>query len=464
MAFAKEFIPKEYPSMSTTLIGSLVLPDKLIEGTLHLANGKIERIEEGFVQNPTHDFRGKYILPGLLEVHGHLREPGLDYKEDIAHGSRAALAGGYTTIFDMPNTKPPTTTVARVKEQIQRYEQKSYTDFAINMGTSLEDSDELKRIDTSLITGVKIFAAGHATTPTTIGRISDIAKIFEILGERKIMALIHAENQELVDYFTHHYRNTLRRDDPAAWSEARNSTVVLTSVLEMIALAKHFGVKLYLLHQSTPEELAAIAFGRSLGVDVYGEVLTFHLAFNTDDYAMHGNLINVSPSVRGPQVQTDLWRLLRDGTIDTVVTDHAPHTLEEKHKKSVWEVASGIPGFQESLPVLISGWIQHFGHETLNEGLLRIAQVTSQNIAHIFDFPQKGGLIPGKDADIVVVDTAKTWTVQKADLFTKNQWSAYEGMKFVGRPITTFLRGTMVYQDGTILGQPQGRRVERQAQ
>ncbi len=447
--------------MSKTLIGSIVLSDKIIKGTITIADGKIERIEEGYSKDFTYDFRGKYLLPGLLEVHGHLREPGLDYKEDISHGSRAALAGGYTTVFDMPNTKPPTTTVTRVVEQIQRYEQKSYTDFAINMGTSLEDSEDLKKIDTSLITGVKIFAAGHATTPTTIARISDIARIFEILGERHIMALIHAENQELVDYFTHHYRTILERHDPAAWSEARNHTVVLTSALEMIALAKHFGVKLYLLHQSTPEEFAAIAFGRSIGIDVYGEVLTFHLAFNTDDYAIHGNVINVSPSVRSANVQQNLWQMLREGKIDTVVTDHAPHTLEEKHKESVWEVASGIPGFQEALPILISGWIQRFGQETLEEGLVRIAQVTSQNIARIFGFPQKGGLAVGKDADIVVVDTEKTWTVQKDDLFTKNKWSAYEGMEFVGRPIATFLRGTMVYQDGKILGNPQGRRVER---
>ncbi len=447
--------------MATTLIGSLVLPDKVVQGTMYLADGKIERIEEGYIQDPTHDFCGKYLLPGLLEVHGHLREPGLEHKEDIPHGSRAALAGGYTTVFDMPNTRPPTTTVARVREQIQRYERKSYTDFAINMGTSLEDSAELQEIDTRLITGVKIFAAGHATTPTTIGRISDIASIFETLGKRGIMALIHAENQELVDYFTHQYRNVLGRHDPAAWSEARNHTVVLASVLEMIALAKHFGVKLYLLHQSTPEEFAAIAFGRSLGVDVYGEVLTFHLAFNTDDYAQHGNMINVSPSVRSRETQEHLWQLLRAGAIDTVVTDHAPHTLVEKQQESVWDVASGIPGLQEALPILISGWIQHFGQATLEEGLVRIAQVTSQNIGRIFDFPQKGGLIVGKDADIVVVDTAQTWTVQKADLFTKNQWSAYEGMKFVGRPIATFLRGMLVYQNRKILDVPQGRRVER---
>lgn len=448
---------------TTTIMGSIVLPERIIQGTLYITDGKIERIEEGFSYShkATHDYRGKYLLPGLIEVHGHLREPGLDYKEDIPHGTRAGLAGGFTTIFDMPNVKPPTTTVARLEEQIQRYKGRAYTDYAINMGTSVEDIHELEKVDTQLITGVKIFAAGHATTPTTIGRISDIARIFEILGKRKIMALVHAENQELVNYFVNRYRHELQRDDPAAWSEARNSSVVLTSVLEMIALAKQFGVKLYLLHQSTPDEIAAIEFGRRIGVDVYGEVVTFHLALNTSDYEKHGNRINVAPALRSAETQRQMVHLLREGRIDTVTTDHAPHTTEEKQKKSVWEVASGIPGFQEALPVLISTWMQHFGQETLEEGLVRIAQVTSHNIARIFDFPQKGGLLVGKDADIVVVDTEHPWTLCKEDLFTKNQWSVYEGVEFMARPVATFLRGNKVYEQGKIVGEPQGQRIER---
>ncbi len=449
-------------STTMTIMGSLVLPDRVVDGTIYVTDGRIERIVEGFSgQDPSYDFRGKYVLPGLMEVHGHLREPGLDYKEDIPHGSRAGLAGGFTTIFDMPNVQPPTTTVARLQEQIQRYTGRAYTDFAINMGTSVEDIEELKKVDPRLITGVKIFAAGHATTPTTIGRISDIARVFEILGTRQIMALVHAENQELVDYFTHRYRDELGRHDAAAWSEARNSSVVLTSVLEMIVLAKQFGVKLYLLHQSTPEEFAAIAFGRKLGVDVYGEVVTFHLALNTDDYEQHGNWINVAPALRAPEVQQQMLQLLRDGTIDTVTTDHAPHTVAEKQKPSVWDVSSGVPGFQEALPLLITTWVKHFGEETLEEGLLRIAQVTSQNIARIFGYPQKGGIVVGKDADLVVVDTTQHWTLRKEDLFTKNQWSVYEGVEFMARPVATFLRGMPVYQDGKILGEPRGQRIVR---
>src|SRR6266700_6788723 len=278
--------------MSSTLIGSIVLPDQIIQGSIHIANGKIESIEEGFPNITEHafDFRNKYILPGLIEVHGHLREPGLEHKDDIPHGTRAALAGGYTTVFDMPNTRPPTTTVQLVEEQIQRYTGRSYTDFAINMGTAVEDTDQLKKIERERITGVKIFTAGHATTPTTIPHLSDIARIFEILGERKIMALLHAENQELVNYFTQKYRDNLQRNDPAVWTDARNTSVVLTSALEMIALAKQFGVKLYLLHLSTQEEFAAVEFGRNIGVDVYGEIASYQLAFTTDDYAHYGNL------------------------------------------------------------------------------------------------------------------------------------------------------------------------------
>ena len=447
--------------MSTTIIGSIVTPGGIIEGTLEIVDGKIARVSEGFAGDATFDYRGKYLLPGLMETHGHLREPGLEYKEDIPHGSQAALAGGFTTIFDMPNTRPPTTTRTRVQEQIARYTGRCYTDFAINMGTALHDIDELRAVDPHLITSFKLVAAGHATTPTTIPRLSDIARIFEIAGQRGIMMLVHAENQELLDYFTAHHRDTLGRHDPAAWTEARNSAVVLTSVLEMIALARQFGVKLYLLHLSTPEEFAAVAFGRNIGIEVYGETTTVHLSFNSDDYARLGNLINIAPALRSPADQRGLWQLLREGKIDTVATDHAPHTLEEKQKASVWEVASGLPGFQEALPALITGWIGHFGSDTIEEGLVRIAQVTSTNLARISGFTQKGSLMASKDADIVVVDVDSSWQVRKEDLFTKNRWSAFEGMTLQGRPVATFLRGELVYADGGIIGEARGRWLER---
>jgi dihydroorotase len=445
------------------LCGSLVLPDRIVEGTVRIEDGRIVAIDEGYPNDMdgVEDFRGYYLLPGLIEVHGHFREPGLEQKEDIPHGTRAAVAGGYTTVFDMPNVRPPTTTVERVQAQLGRYAGRSYTDYAINMGTAVEDIEELRRIDPMLITGVKIFTAGHATTPTTIPHLKDVARIFEILGERKIMALLHAENQELVNYFTHKYRDELGRDDPLAWSEARNLSVVLTSALEMIALAKQFGVKLHLLHLSTSEEFAAVEFGRKIGVDVTGEIAGYQLAFNSDDYEKYGNFINVAPALRTPDEQAKLWGLLREGRIDVVISEHTPHTLAEKQKASVWEVASGMPGVQETLAVLLTGWREHFGVESLEEGLIRIGQVTSANIARIFGFERKGGLEVGKDGDVVVVDTKGVWRVRNEDLYTKNRWSAYEGMELIGRPRVTFLRGERVYADGGVIGEARGRHLIR---
>lgn len=448
--------------MSTQIMGSIVLPDRVHEGTIVVSEGKIERIEEGFAAEgeETFDFRGRYLLPGLIEIHGHMREPGLEYKEDIPHGTRAGLAGGYTTILDMPNTKPPTTTPDLLDAQIRRYTGRSYCDFAINMGVARDSIETLREVDKEKITGVKIFAAGHGTALTTIPHLSELARIFEILGQRGIMAIVHAENQELINYFTGQYR-AAGKNYPAAWSEARNLSVVLTSVLEMISLARHFGVKLHLLHLSTPEEFAAVEFGRSLGVDVSGETTTVHLAFNVDDYKKYGNMINIAPALRPAEAQERIWQLLRAGKIDAVITDHAPHTLEEKRRENVWEVSSGMPGMQEAVAVLLAHWLKRFGQETLEEGLMRIAQVTSQNIARIFGFAQKGGLIAGKDADIVVVDTTRPWRVSKEELFTKNRWSVYEGMELPGRPVATFLRGRLVYRDGHIIGDPQGKWVRR---
>ncbi len=449
--------------MSVPLLGKIVLPERVFDGTVYLSGEMIERVEEGFPEDLTGalDFRGKYLLPGLMEIHGHMREPGLEYKEDIPHGTQAGVAGGYTTLLDMPNTLPPTTTPALLDAQIERYTGRSYCDFAINMGVARDALQELWNVEKEKITGVKIFAAGHGTALTTIPEAGELAEVFRILGQRGIMALVHAENQALIDYFVHHYRDQQGRTDAAVWSDARNLAVVLTSVLEMISLAKYFGVKLHLLHQSTPEEFAAIEFGRSLGVEVSGEVTTVHLAFSSADYVRYGTMLNIAPALRDPASVDRLWQLLRAGKIDAVITDHAPHTLMEKRKENMWEVSSGMPGLQEALPVLVTNWVRRFGMETLEEGLSCIARVTSQNIARIFGFAQKGSLTAGKDADVVVVDVERPWTVKKEDLFTKNAWSIYEGMELIGRPVATFLRGKLVYQDGQIVDAPRGQRLTR---
>lgn len=437
----------------TRIKGRIVQGNKIIKGIIDFEDGKITKVSTGWSGKADVDYtkEGLYILPGLLEVHGHMREPGLENKEDIPHGTQAALAGGYTTVFDMPNTKPPITTAAQVDEQIQRYSQRSFTDFIVNMGTSITDIDELNKIDSEKIAAVKIFTAGHATTPTTVSALDVLAKIFEILSNRGIIAMVHAEQQELINFFTNKYRYELKRNDPEVWSEARNVSVVLTSVLEMISLAYYLKTKLYLVHLSTEEEFKAVQFGKSLGVDLHGEMMAHELTFSTADYKKYGNLVNIAPPIRPPENQKELWKLLRNGVVDVICAEHAPHELAEKHK-NVWEAASGLPSVQESLPALITGWTKQFGKKTLEEGLVKISQVTSRNTAAIFDLPQKGEIKESRDADFTVVDTKSHWKVKKADLFTKNKWSAYEGMDLIGRPVATYVRGALMYEKGKVLG------------
>lgn len=437
----------------TKIKGRIVLENKVIKGIIDIQDGKITKIHSGWTGKADLDYSrdGLYIMPGLLEVHGHMREPGLETKEDIPHGTRAALAGGYTTIFDMPNTKPPITTALQVDEQIKRYSEKSFTDFIVNMGTSITDIDELKKIDPEKIAAVKIFTAGHATTPTTVSSLEVLAQIFEILAGRNIIAMVHAEQQELINFFTKKFRYELKRNDPEAWSEARNVSVVLTSVLEMISMAYYLKTKLYLVHLSTVEEFDAVRFGKKLGVDLHGEMMAHELTFTTDDYKKYGNLVNIAPPIRPPANQKELWRLLREGSVDVICAEHAPHELAEK-QKNVWEAASGLPSVQESLPALVTGWVKNFGKKTLEEGLVRISQVTSINTAEIFDLPKKGGIKEGKDADLTVIDTKTHWKVKKDDLFTKNKWSAYEGMDLIGRPVATYLRGQLMYEKGKVVG------------
>lgn len=433
----------------------IITPEKIIRGSVEFSGGKITNITSKNISSKNaFDAGGNYLLPGLIETHGHFREPGLEHKEDIPHGTRAAIAGGFTTVFDMPNTKPPTTTVVLLHEQIERYKQKSLCDFAINFGSSVDDIPELEKVDPSEITGVKVFMAGHQTTPTTVTKKEDQAKIWEIAARRGFPVLAHAEDQELVTE-----RETMLqkqgRTYMLAYSEARNEDVVIKAARIAVELAILYKTKLWILHASTEGEFNAINYARTHGVTAGGEVTGYQLFFTTDDYKKLGTLIKVSPALRSRETNKKLWEMVRDGRIDGYCSEHTPHTLEEK-KGDIWKAVSGTPGIQESAAVFITGWIREFGRSTLEEGLIRLANMGSTNVANFFGFPQKSGIKEGNDADFAIIDVNNKWNVQKKDLFTKLQWSAYEGMELIGRPIATFRGGTLVYENGEIFAEEKG--------
>ncbi|MBI4065450.1 dihydroorotase family protein [Candidatus Gottesmanbacteria bacterium] len=421
--------------------------DKIINQNMPVSKGQYYDAHDG------------YVLPGLIETHGHFREPGLEHKETIRDGSRAALAGGFTTVFDMPNTKPPTTTVKLLHEQIDRYKKHSYCDFAINFGTSVDHIEELEKVDPAEITGVKVFTAGHQTTPTTIPTLSNQARIWEIAARRGFPVLVHAENQDLVTAREAAYQKS-GRHDMLAYSQARNELVVEMAAWEAVILAKYYKTKLWILHASTRGEFDGIEYAKAHGIQAGGEVTGYQLFFTTKDYKKFGTLLKVSPALRSPAVNRVLWQMVRSGVVDGICSEHTPHALSEK-QGDIWKAASGMPNIQETVPAFITGWIREFGKPTLEEGLVCLARCASTNVANFFGYQQKSGIRKGNDADLMIIDVDKKWKVKKGDLFTKLRWSVYEGMELIGRPVATFLRGSLVYQQGIIVEPKHGQWIKK---
>lgn len=441
---------------------SIVTPSGIVKGSVHFQNGTITRLDSTNKPKGTpYDAKGAYVLPGLIETHGHLREPGMTEKEDIEHGTKAALAGGFTTVFDMPNVKPPTTTVALLHDQVKRYQAHSYCDFAINFGTSVADIPELEKVDPTEIAAVKVFTAGHETTPTTIPHLSDQATIWEIVARRGIPLMVHAENQDLVTSREKAFQKA-GRTDMLAYSEARNELVVEMAAWEAVILAKYYKTSIWILHASTKGEFDAIAYARANGLKAGGEVTGYQLFFTTDDYKTLGTRIKVSPALHTPAVNKELWQMVRSGVVDGICSEHTPHKLEEKDTE-VWKAVSGTPGIQETVAAFLTGWVREYGKKTIEEGLVTLARCGSTNVATFFGFPKKSGIQEGNDADFVLVDPTSRWVVKKEDLFTKLQWSPYEGMELIGRPRATFLRGTLAYEDGKIVGTHQGQWLRKES-
>lgn len=447
--------------------GNLVLKDRVVVGTIEISDEKIVSIKQEQkspvdASIPIIDASGKYVLPGAIEVHGHMREPGDTHKEDYSTGTKAAVAGGVTTILDMPNTRPPTINQDLLEKKIQAGSQRAYCDFGIILGASRDNFRDIETIDPRLMMGVKFFMAGHETTPTTMSNLGDIFKSFEILARRNILALVHAENQQLIDYFNSKYM--IGDDlDASVYSQARGEVVVDLAVWEAIRLARAAGTKLYLCHLSTPSEMDALKWAKSHGQIIYGEVAAYHLMFNTDDYKYLGSRLKVSPAIRSPETQAGLWKsILNDNTVDTICSEHTPHLLTEK-PTDIRKASSGMPGIQEARAALITGFLERqlTALIPMDAFLVKLANYTSTRVAEIFGLDAKGEIASGKDADLSIIDVNSKKTLHESNLFSKCKWSPYLGKDLLGLPTTTILRGHVVYCDGQVLGGPQGKFMNR---
>lgn len=386
--------------------GLEVIKDILVE------NGKIVKIfncsniEELEIEEVI-DIGGNLLLPGVVDVHTHMRDPGLSYKEDFESGSMACAKGGVTTFLDMPNTIPNTITEEILDKKRENSKNRSYVDYGFHFGGSKNNNSlEIKKVDEK-IASVKIFL--NMSTGDMLVEDSDILE--NIFKNAKIIS-VHAED-EMVE--------------------------------KAIELSRKYKKRLYLCHLSKASEVELLRKAKKDGLEIYGEASPHHLFFDESDA---NNLLLMKPELKQKDDVEALWCGIADGTIDTIGTDHAPHTLEEKETKKIY----GVPGVEHSLIMML---------KELNNriDLKKIQEIMSENPAKIFKISGKGKIEVGYDADFVVVDLKSKDIIKNEEVVSKCGWTPYNGIVSGGKVLATFVRGDMVF-DGKEFFKKNGREVK----
>lgn len=440
--------------------GALVFKDSVIEGEILIEDGKISRvgksIESGYTK--TVNLRGKLVIPGAVDPHVHGREPGLEYKDDFLHTSKAAILGGVTTVLEMPNTIPPVDSPSILLEKKQTLSGRSYVDFGL-YAVLYDYSDDLGGIDSRVVDLVRSGAIGFkAFMAQTTGNLpppsfKTVYRALELSRKLGFVVVFHAEDRECVEFFT---SRVVRegREGLRAYSEARPPLCEELSIEYVASVARSTGGNAYIAHLSAASAVGFIEKHRRASAKIYIEVTPTYLFFDYDEHEKLGTLIKVNPPIRSSRNRSRLWAALSRGLIDVVATDHAPHAEHEK-RTDFWNAAAGVASVQHLVPLMLTSALDGF------IPLGDVAKLCSENPAKIFGlYPIKGSLLPGADADIAVADPAAEHIVHEESLAYKNRLSPYVGRKLRGRIDKVFLRGELVVDDGNlVVEKPMGRPI-----
>lgn len=421
--------------------GGLVTPAGIVQADIALLHGKIAAIGcSGWHADETLDATGLHVLPGVIDTQVHFREPGLTHKEDISHGSKGAILGGVTGFFEMPNTNPLTLTHADLQAKLNIAATSSYCNYAFYIGGSAANLQQLAQLETLQgCAGIKVFMG--SSFGDLLAEQDDLLR--QILQNGKRRVAIHAEDEARL-----RQRQPLTANDVHNHPVWRDAQSALLATQRIIALAEQTGRPLHLLHISSADEMAHLAaFKHRVTVEVTPHHLTLH---SPDCYERLGSLAQMNPPVRDANHQQALWQGINDGTVDVIGSDHAPHTLEEKTRPYPAS-PSGMTGVQTLLPVMLD----HVAAGRLS--LQRLVELTSSNPARIFGLNGKGRLAVGYDADLTLVDTKASRTIDNSWIASKALWSPYHGKTVTGWPIATIIGGQLVMHSDKILGKPAGK-------
>ena len=400
--------------------GRVYTPNGLKDFDIWIKNGKIIALGGPHKADQKIDAHGKLILPGVVDAHVHFRDPGPVHKEDWESGSTSAAAGGVTTVIDQPNTNPSTKDARSFDLKLDRAKNHSVIDFCINGGPG--------RIEEQVALGV-----------TAIGEIFTYeytdTKLKTLLNEvEKACALptIHAEDGQTIRENT----NRLLGDhNPAAYSSARPKLAEAAAVEKVLSWTS----RAHICHVSTIQGLDLAKVFRETGKKVSCEVCPHHLLLNCSDYRKQGTFLKINPPLRDSTDNQALWAGLRDGSIDIVASDHAPHLPEEK-KMEIWEAPAGVPGVETMLPLMLMAVRSNL------ISLERLIEAMAERPAQIFGLKSKGQIAPGKDADLVLVDPKAVTRINADRLHSRAEWTPYEGRVAIF-PQATLVRGTVVFED-----------------
>ncbi len=397
----------------------------------------------GLTGSETVDCKGLHILPGVIDSQVHFREPGLEHKEDLETGSRAAVMGGVTAVFEMPNTNPTTTLPPNLADKVSRARDRMFCDFAFYVGGTRDSAQripELEQLEGSA--GIKVFA-GSSTGDLLVEDDSGLEAIISKLNRR---AAFHSEDETRL-------RERIQFQipgDPSSHPVWRDAEAARKCTERLLRIARKHGKRIHILHISTADELPLLAAHRDIATV---EVTPHHLTLTAVDYATLGTKLQMNPPVRGREHRDALWQAINSGLVDVLGSDHAPHTLEEK-AKTYPQSPSGMTGVQTLVPIMLD----HVNNGKLS--LERFVDLTSHGPQRIFGIANKGRIAEGFDADFTIVDMKRTEIITNNRIQSKCGWTPYDGRKVMGWPVGTMLRGTFAMWQGELEKSARGQPIQ----
>ena len=419
--------------------GSLIKTDLALSGSKIRKIGKIELNSSKVI-----DATDKVILPGIIDTQVHFREPGSTDSEDLESGSRAAILGGVTSLFEMPNTNPPTSNLIEFDKKLKLAKDRMHSNYAFYFGATPDNIDQLSKLkDLKGCCGVKLFA-GSSTGKLLVDKEADIEKV--ISSSDRVVS-IHSEDEEILNL----RKKFIRKGDVHSHPEWRNSECAMSSTRRVVKIAERYNKQIHVLHVSTKEEVDFLAMHKK---NVTFETTPQHLSMYAPDcYNKLGTYAQMNPPLRTKDHYDRLWMAVRNDIVDVLGSDHAPHLKENKNKEYP-SSPSGMPGVQTIFPVMID----HVNNGKLS--LNKLIKLMCENPCRIFGIKDKGYIKEGFDADLTIVDMNKEQVIKNEMIASKCGWTPFNNYKVKGFPVGTIVNGDLVMSEGKIISNARGQPLD----